>query len=416
MSMWSRALSAVCVGVGAISPWPSGPAHPGPAVGIEVRIGEGEVIVHVEGEQATLAHWLQKADPDVTWEDPIAPSELTRVREAIRSLFRDRNEFVVEGAAAEFEVTSVTVPALDSNGYGVPALNFELRYRCDVPPRTVRIHWKTWEHLKWFDQVKLPLMFREFGEVSLGFVTPEEPGYTWHPGAIAPRVVTPPTELVGDLGRIGLPLVSIAVILMYLAALPLLIRRRVGGRLITALGVSALATGLFARDLGRVEIASPFAVDALPPDATAAAEVVDDLLNNLYRAFDARREEDIYSALTVSVVPELVDELYGQIYESLILRNQGGAVCQIEKVTIEARKVDLAATVDPWELLAKPRAAGTRFLGEWTWSVVGTVSHWGHEHQRTNRYDARIWVCLDRGSWRIGSFEVLDLQRTDSDG
>ena len=52
---------------------------------------------------------------------------------------------------------------------------------------------------------------------------------------------------------------------------------------------------------------------------------------NIYGAFDAASEDEIYDLLATSVDTALLDELYGEIYESLILRSEGGAVCRIEE-------------------------------------------------------------------------------------
>ncbi|MFO1051400.1 MAG: hypothetical protein U1F36_04240 [Planctomycetota bacterium] len=387
-------------------------AHPGPSVGIEFRVDEHAVVARVLGEQATLARWLDKADPERPWVAPLDPTETARLRSAIEALFRTRNLVEVDGCTQPCECVAVEVPPLDSTGYGTPALQFDLRYRCTARPQSIHLVWKVFEHLTWFNEIKLPLMFREFGETSLGYVTPAEPEFTWHPSAIAPRTVERPAEISGAAGIYALPLLSLGVVLAALIALPF--TRRRSTRL--SIVASALATAFFARDLGTLRVASPFRVDSLPTDPAQATAIVDGLLRNLYAAFDARREEEIYDALAVSVVPELVSDLYGQIYESLILRNQSGAVCQIEKVDIESRSIDLAAAVEPWDLLPAERAAGIHFRAEWGWTVRGMVSHWGHRHTRTNRYDVKMWICLDRGSWRIGSFEVQDLKRTDSDG
>jgi len=43
--------------------------------------------------------------------------------------------------------------------------------------------------------------------------------------------------------------------------------------------------------------------------------------------------------------------------------------------------------------------------------LSGTVSHFGHQHVRQNKYDARVGVVQVAGQWKIASIEVLALER-----
>lgn len=54
---------------------------------------------------------------------------------------------------------------------------------------------------------------------------------------------------------------------------------------------------------------------------------------------------------------------------------------------------------------------GTGFVTDATWSVGGTVSHFGHRHFRQNRYRARVSVVPVDGVWKIQSVELLDEER-----
>ncbi|MGE0142969.1 MAG: hypothetical protein AB7I19_00600 [Planctomycetota bacterium] len=388
--------------------------HPGPSVGIEFVLEERQVIIRVMGEQTTLAHWLGKAAPDDPWEEPITEPERSRVVGAIMDLVTSRNQIEIDGRTGPPTLTKLEVPPLDATGYGRPALSFELTVPIEHRPQSIRIGWKVWDHLSWYGEVKLPLMFREFGETALGVIAAAEPEFVWYSSSLTPRIKTAPSAVMAPPNSAGWPLSSILVLAGFGAAAFGLRKQPLGRLLWTGMAVSAIASAWLVRDLWRVDFSAPAA--SVPTDPARATEIVDRLVQNLYSAFDARREEEIYESLTVSVVPELVDELYGQIYESLILRNQGGALCQIEGIDFEDRRVNLTAAVEPWEALSQERVQGTRFLAEWNWTTRGLVSHWGHAHRRANRYETRLWICLDRGAWRIGSFEVLDLARTDSDG
>jgi hypothetical protein len=55
--------------------------------------------------------------------------------------------------------------------------------------------------------------------------------------------------------------------------------------------------------------------------------------------------------------------------------------------------------------------SGPGFAARGTWNVSGSVGHWGHVHQRTNRYEARFVVRPVDGTWRITELELLQEER-----
>ena len=52
--------------------------------------------------------------------------------------------------------------------------------------------------------------------------------------------------------------------------------------------------------------------------------------------------------------------------------------------------------------------AGGGFVSHLTWTVKGSVGHWGHIHQRVNQYEARITVEVVDGRWKITGLELLE--------
>jgi hypothetical protein len=122
------------------------------------------------------------------------------------------------------------------------------------------------------------------------------------------------------------------------------------------------------------------------------------LLGNLYRSFDSREESRIYDALARSVAGDLLTRVYLETRRDLEVENQGGAVARVREVAL----VD--STFEPL-----PGARG--FVSDCTWTVTGSVGHWGHVHQRTNQYRARIVVEALEGAWKITGLQVLQEQR-----
>jgi hypothetical protein len=139
------------------------------------------------------------------------------------------------------------------------------------------------------------------------------------------------------------------------------------------------------------------------PSPEEARAIFETLHRGIYDAFSAETEDEIYDRLAVSVDRSLLDDLYGEIYESLILREQGGAVCSIESVEVLDGEVHLPTDPD----------APPGFQVDWTWQVNGVVSHWGHLHHRRNEYEALYTVGHDGTAWRITGVDVLEHRRID---
>ena len=126
-------------------------------------------------------------------------------------------------------------------------------------------------------------------------------------------------------------------------------------------------------------------------------QLVGDLLHNVYRAFDYRGEEVIYDVLEKSVSGELLTDIYLETQKGLELANQGGA-----RVKVKTTEVNNA------ELLSRD---GNRLTIESDWKVSGSVGHWGHIHQRTNGYRAKLEISELDGVWKLTGLEILEEQR-----
>ena len=133
-------------------------------------------------------------------------------------------------------------------------------------------------------------------------------------------------------------------------------------------------------------------------DADEAHEVVGKLLYNVYRSFDFRQEEAVYDMLSGSVAGPLLESTYLETRRSLVLQNQGGARAKVNEVELEK---------------VSPESLGDRagFKVDADWVVGGSVGHWGHIHQRRNRYKAELRVEPLDGTWKITGMEVRSEER-----
>ncbi len=146
-----------------------------------------------------------------------------------------------------------------------------------------------------------------------------------------------------------------------------------------------------------VAMALPFSTGSAP-DPARAKRILAGVLPNVYRAFEFPTESAVYDRLALSVTGETLTEVYLQNRRAVEMEERGGARARIEAV--EVLSVDSVEPGDP-----------EGFVADASWTVGGTVTHFGHRHFRQNRYDARVEVVPDEGTWKIHSIEVLDEQR-----
>lgn len=166
-----------------------------------------------------------------------------------------------------------------------------------------------------------------------------------------------------------------------------------------------LALALVALVLGAVALwlLPPLKVDApwekpQPVTVEQAQPVLQALLRNTYRAFEQRDESAVYDVLARSIHGDLLERIYVQTARALALEAQDGTRVKIS---------DLAADVDEVaELTGRPG-----FVAKGQWTAFGRVGHWGHMHQRINKYKANMTVEPVEGAWKLTGLEVLEETR-----
>ena len=132
--------------------------------------------------------------------------------------------------------------------------------------------------------------------------------------------------------------------------------------------------------------------------------LINDLLKNVYRAFDFREEGDIYDKLALSVSGDLLEQIYLQNRRSFAIKKAGGAQAKIKK--IEVINVDVE----------RVKEQGINFRLNTKWTAMGSVGHWGHVHMRKNYYAALITVSGIDGRWKITGLELLEEKRIEPYG
>lgn len=148
----------------------------------------------------------------------------------------------------------------------------------------------------------------------------------------------------------------------------------------------------------RAGVANPFQT---PVEITAveAEDIFQKLHGGTYRALDFGTEARIYEVLERTADGSLLEEIYLQLRQSLQMREQGGAVARVREV----QYVD-------GEMLnrSNSRVAWPGFQYRSTWTVSGTVEHWGHVHERQNQFDATFTVEPRNSHWKITGMDIAE--------
>ncbi len=136
----------------------------------------------------------------------------------------------------------------------------------------------------------------------------------------------------------------------------------------------------------------------LKPSRVEAKLLMDDLLTNVYRAFDYRQEEAVYDRLALTVTGDQLTDIYLQSRKALEMENRGGARGRVDEV-------------DVLEVLSVQKASSRAFAVNVKWSVSGSVSHFGHTHYRRNLNHAVVTLVPREGHWLISGINVIDEER-----
>ena len=283
------------------------------------------------------------------------------------------------------------------------SVSIVLSYGTKGKPRRVSVVWRLFPDPgeAALEEVRAGLVaYDDFREIRF---TRDEPEFIWHALEAPSRKGLLRVRRESPAGTVSVPVVSLGLLAGLVGALVVLRRLKVSARV--GLGVSALAiaAAVGTVGVGRAEVRLSRAPRLKRPDEDHAREIFETLHRNIYRAFDYKKEDDIYDALAQSVDGELLDEIYNEVYQSLVLRDMGGAVCRVQSVKVLDMRIE---PVDD----SKRRSEGG-FDVRNHWLVNGAVSHWGHTHFRTNKYRAVYTVEPREGAWKITAARVLEYRR-----
>lgn len=385
-----------------------GSRHPqdGPDADVRMTIDDGRMALDIAMNLAFCDAVAPTARED-EWALP--DEERPYVEETLIRFFRERLVVEVDGAPLELSRgVGVEIPPPDmtllplfpmTRTKGVINVGVALEYVFDGTPKSVRLVWPEFPEspIPGLGAVEINVQLVALGLASVSTLTVDEPGFTWHAPADggASRFLEVP-QAVAAVDNVTLPIWAVILFATILMAGVTVSRNRFIGLIVGFVGcLTTVAAATL--DVAPIVLSEN---EAAAPTADEALAIFDPLHRNIYKAFDFNRESDIYDALARSVDGVLLDSLYDEVYQSLIMREEGGAVSRVEEVRYLDRAV---AEIAAGEFSVRAR-----------WQVDGAVFHWGHAHERTNEHEADYTIVRTAAGWRIGASRMLEQKRVSS--
>ena len=355
-----------------------------------------------------LAEWM---DLGLRGERYIEPDELEPLKQRIGEFLLTKNPVTVDGKALRPILDRTNFVKLGLGGIQILEVPERLElssaivgviitYITEGMPQQVEVDWELFT-----DKIqRVPATATDPAGPLMTLIEPAANIHSWTNFLKNYQMPTVQQVDVSEtVGELHIPALSLGLLLGVLGTAVwavLRLRRQLPVRLPLILGVLLLVTGAAAYPFAQITLTRP-AMMAGELDDERAAELLQALLKNVYRAFDFREEEDVYDKLALSVSGDLLTDIYLQHRQSMVVQKAGGAQAKIKEVTVEKAS---AERVD---------GDGLSYALNGQWTALGTVGHWGHLHQRKNRYEAVITATARDGNWKIMGLDLRDEQRID---
>lgn len=247
----------------------------------------------------------------------------------------------------------------------------------------------------WFapEQDKVTIEIASRGSPAARYATPEKNTVRWkQDGKVEQPAMLAIPKVIKIEKRPLLFLIPVGLALLVWGAVVVLRAKQKSTARVGWIIVAGLACGI---------VAMNFQITGLEkPDAEATDEIVYNLLRNTYHAFDFRDESAIYDTLEDSISGPLLEKVYLEIRSSLELENSGGPRVRVYEIALRE------ATP-----LTDDMGESTAFRARAEWVTIGEVTHWGHTHERTNKYEADLTVSGRDSQWKISGLELLNEER-----
>lgn len=408
-----------------------------PTIEVQVVVEKGEIRSRIH---LPLELYLRRVMEIDTSQAPDLESALeihqelpeTAIHSRITKTFLEQRHVHADGEALPAEVVELEleIPGGEGadaesatpgeRGLRYSALEIVLRHALQSRPSRVGVVWRLFPELDGeadaIDTIRssgndfIVVQFEAEGKSSLVVLERDEPEHIWHSGSVLPP--PPPGADSPSSGEIPSFTLPVAAVILTILGLGFGIRARslsasgraLGSLLFLGLAGASLGTGLGTVHLGPRPLAAP-----APPGEIRGLELFEMLHENIYRAFDFTSSVDIYRTLEQSVDGPLLEQIYADIYESLVLHEEGGAVCAIRELErLESRWLG--------PVTGEEEAPESAFRVQSRWRIHGLVRHWGHTHEKSQEFEAIYTLAWCGDGWKITGTRILEQRPADPSG
>jgi hypothetical protein len=265
-------------------------------------------------------------------------------------------------------------------------LGITIIYDTETLPDSIDMHWTIFTDSVRMVEASIVDAHGAFTKV----LTPDDMEIQWKNRLAGYRV--PVIEAI-EVEPYPLPLLSLVFITGIIIAVLLMLLRRKQIRYVKVIA-GILVAGFIMYPFVRTNASVPVISDWVPSKERTGT-LLNELLTNVYRAFDRREENAVYDRLTLSVTGGQLTDIYLQNRQVMALENRGGARAKVDEVNI-------------LEVFEVNRAEDQGIVADAMWTVRGSVNHFGHTHYRQNQYRALVTFVDEAGIWKISAIEPIE--------
>ncbi len=330
-----------------------------------------------------------------TWMGSIPEAEQELVKERMLELFEKNNTILIDSREGFPVLTAIDFVTLGPTGVFIRPepvreslddgiIGITLIYETETLPKDISINWELFtEGMKRIEATTVD----PFGGATY-IITPENNVLDWEQsmsGYTVPKVEEIAIE------KPKLPVVSF---ILFIIAIVLFI---ISGKKYRTTSIILIGLALAIYPFIRFSMNIAF-INQWKPSVERSTKIIDGLLTNVYRSFDYRNEEAVYDRLAISVMGDQLVQTYIEQRKGLEIENRGGASAKVDDVDVIT--IHNVITGDNGD-----------YGIETSWTINGSVSHFGHMHYRQNIYRAIIWITPYEGNWKIRELEIMEETR-----
>jgi hypothetical protein len=364
---------------------------------VEPREVRHEVLIRVRD----LQDWT---DLGLKHGTTITSDEQSRIKDRARAFFASRNPLKVDGIDAK--PTSSRAEFLNISLAGLQVIEEEkpldlstaiigviLSYPVKHLPKQVTVEWDLFnERVQ-----RIPVTAIDPAGPLKSFIDAGNPKHEWKNFLLKYQEPKVSPVMLDDGRSVGIPLLSLVLVICALAAATLAVRPvLLSRRLWSVVSALSLVTAVLLIRVAVIDVANPFAG---PPDKSVLTRIVTGVLNNVNHAFLEKEPSALREALAVVVADDTLADVEAELGRALAIKVAGGGIARVD--AIEGLALQDTKALDG--------RSGFRTLAEWT--AKASAGHWGHPHLRTIRFRALMELVNVDGVWKLAGMTVVDAKQ-----